>query len=68
MKMLQEMKLLPLLGKWLEFLQREFHFYLKNIIGGVLVLFDLVDLIQKFFTGVVMIQSQQNLILKMNVG
>jgi hypothetical protein len=51
MLMLQEMKLLPLLGKKLAFLQREFHFYLRNIIGGVLVLFDLVDLILKYFIG-----------------
>jgi hypothetical protein len=51
MLMLQEMKLQLQLGKRLEFLQREFHFYLRNIIGGVLVLFDLVDPILKYFIG-----------------
>jgi hypothetical protein len=57
MLMLQEMKLLQQLGKRQEFLQKEFHFYLKKIIGGVLVLFDLVVLILKYFIGYDLLNS-----------
>jgi hypothetical protein len=49
--MLQEMKLLQLLGKRQEYLQRGYLFFLKNIIGGAQVLFDLVVQIQRFFIG-----------------
>jgi hypothetical protein len=49
--MLQEMKLLQLLGKKLEYLLREYLFFQKNIIGGAQVLFDRVVQIQRFFIG-----------------
>jgi hypothetical protein len=58
--MLQEMKLLQLLGKKPEYLLREYLFFQKNIIGGARVLFDLVVQIQRFFIGF----EIQNFLLK----
>jgi hypothetical protein len=58
--MLQEMKLLQLLGKKQEYLLREYLFFQKNIIGGAQVLFDLVVQIQRFFIGF----EIQNFLLK----
>jgi hypothetical protein len=58
--MLQEMKLLQLLGKKPEYLLREYLFFQKNIIGGAQVLFDLVVQIQRFFIGF----EIQNFLLK----
>jgi hypothetical protein len=58
--MLQEMKLLQLLGKKLEYLLREYLFFQKNIIGGAQVLFDRVVQIQRFFIGF----EIQNFLLK----
>jgi hypothetical protein len=58
--MLQEMRLLQLLGKKQEYLLREYLFFQKNIIGGAQVLFDLVVQIQRFFIGF----EIQNFLLK----
>jgi hypothetical protein len=58
--MLQEMRLLQLLGKKQEYLLREYLFFQKNIIGGAQVLFDRVVQIQRFFIGF----EIQNFLLK----
>jgi hypothetical protein len=58
--MLQEMRLLQLLGKKQEYLLREYLFFQKNIIGGAQALFDLVVQIQRFFIGF----EIQNFLLK----
>ena len=50
MKALQEMKLLQINGKKSDFLLKEFLTSLLTIIDGLLDLYDLVDLILKYFT------------------
>ena len=50
MKVLQETKLLQINGKKFDFLLREFLTFLLIIIDGLLDLYDLVDLILKYFT------------------
>ena len=50
MRVRQEMKLLQTNGKKSDFLQTEFLTFLLIIIDGLLDLYDLVDLILKYFT------------------